>query len=253
MDSFGGDRADPLGRNVERLAAEEAGIDGQAHDLPVLVEVDMLDLAQARAVASDDGCPAVDAHGVRGKVRRDLDRGWDRGCGAGERASTRIVGGDTGFRDDRLAGWCAPEEWNWAEPTATGPDVRQRGCFLVRQTDELFLDEEREFVCLLGIEREPDGPVGGDRVDQGAVDEAVFGEEQATVDDDGADLPGVRVEDQLVDRSDALPVAAHDWTTEFDMHRCLLGAIGHFRLVSIASAASAGKGVVTKMEHAGSR
>ena len=40
VDSFGGDRADPLGRNVERLAAEEAGIDGQAHDLPVLVATD---------------------------------------------------------------------------------------------------------------------------------------------------------------------------------------------------------------------
>lgn len=63
-------------------------------------------------------------------------------------------------------------------------------------------------MCLLGIEREPDGSVGGDGVDRGAVDEAVFGEEQATVDDDGADLAGVRVEDQLVDCSDALPVGS---------------------------------------------
>jgi len=67
VDCLLGDRVDPLGRYVEQFAAEEAGIDGQAHDLPVLVQVDMLDLAQARAVAGDDGCPAIDAHGVRGR------------------------------------------------------------------------------------------------------------------------------------------------------------------------------------------
>jgi hypothetical protein len=189
---------------------------------------------------------------VSGEVRRDLDRGWGRGCGARERASAGIVGGDTRFRDDRLAGRCIPEERHRAESTATGPDVWQRGRFLVRQTDELFLDEERKFVRLLGIERKPDGSVGGDGVDHGAVDEAVFGEEQATVDDVGADLAGVRVEDQLVDCSDALPVAAHDWAAEFDMHRCLLGAIGYFRLLSIASGALARKGAAT-MEQACSR
>jgi len=177
VDCLLGDRVDPLGWYVERFAAEEAGIDGQAHDLPVLVQVNMLDLAQARAVAGDDGCPAIDAHGVRGEVRRDLDRGWGRGCGAGGRASAGIVGGDTRFRDDQLAGRCTLEERHRAESTATRPDIWQRGRFLVRQTDELFLDEEREFVCLLGIEREPDGSVGGDGVDRGAVDEAVFGEE----------------------------------------------------------------------------
>jgi len=40
VDCLLGDRVDPLGWYVERFAAEEAGIDGQAHDLPDLVATD---------------------------------------------------------------------------------------------------------------------------------------------------------------------------------------------------------------------